>query len=107
MQREIESEITEIVNRETRAWDTQNVDLLMTIFHPDMVWPWPPDPTSHDPVDWVLIKGRYNYHRWKQGWQKLFDNYSLQHNHRTLQKIVISQEQGRVCCSRCRHSLGS
>jgi hypothetical protein len=32
-------EIEEIVNRETRAWDTQDVDLMLSIFHPDMVWP--------------------------------------------------------------------
>jgi hypothetical protein len=38
---EAENEIAEIVNRETRAWDTKDVDLLITIFHPDMVWPWP------------------------------------------------------------------
>jgi hypothetical protein len=30
-------EIKEIVNRETRAWDNCDADLLMTIFHPDMV----------------------------------------------------------------------
>ena len=35
----IESEIREILDRETRAWDTQDVELLMTVFHPDMVWP--------------------------------------------------------------------
>ncbi len=34
---EIKNQIEEIVNRETKAWDTQDVDLLMTIFHPDMV----------------------------------------------------------------------
>ena len=27
-----EIEITEIVNRETKAWDTQDVNLLITIF---------------------------------------------------------------------------
>jgi hypothetical protein len=27
-------EIEEIVNRETRAWDTGDVELLLTIFHP-------------------------------------------------------------------------
>ena len=47
-------EIEEIVNRETKAWDTKDVDLLMTIFHPDMVWPWPKTPQSHDPIDWIL-----------------------------------------------------
>ena len=36
------SEVTEIVDRETRAWDTKDVRLLLTVFHPDMVWPWPP-----------------------------------------------------------------
>jgi hypothetical protein len=29
------TDIEEIVNRETRAWDTQDVDLLTTVFHPD------------------------------------------------------------------------
>jgi hypothetical protein len=27
------NEIIEIVNRETKSWDTQAVDLLMTVFH--------------------------------------------------------------------------
>ncbi len=35
----IRKEIEEIVNRETKAWDTQDVETLLTIFHPDMVWP--------------------------------------------------------------------
>ena len=34
-------EIEEIVNREKRAWDTRDAELLLTVFHPDMVWPWP------------------------------------------------------------------
>jgi len=89
---DIKREIEEIVNRETRAWDTQDVDLLMTVFHPDMVWPWPRTPQSHDPIDWVLMLGRYDYARWKRGWQELFDTHSLAHNHRELKKIVISQE---------------
>jgi ketosteroid isomerase-like protein len=88
----ITREIEEIVNRETRAWDTQDADLLMTVFHPDMVWPWPRTPQSHDPLDWVMILGRYDYARWKSGWQELFDTHSLAHNHRELKKIVISKE---------------
>ena len=47
----IKDQINEIVDRETNAWDTQDVELLMTIFHPDMVWPWPKDAQSHNPVD--------------------------------------------------------
>jgi hypothetical protein len=33
----IESEIKEIVDRETQAWNQQDIDKLMSIFHPDMV----------------------------------------------------------------------
>lgn len=57
---EIKKQIEEIVNRETKAWDTQDVNLLMTILHPDMVWPWPRTNQSHDPMDWVLEIGRYD-----------------------------------------------
>ena len=55
-----EQEITEIVKRETKAWDTQDVNLLLSIFHHDMVWPWPKTPTSHDPLDWELVLGKFN-----------------------------------------------
>src|SRR6266496_2639422 len=88
----IQQEIEEIVNRETRAWDTQDVELLMTIFHPDMVWPWPRTEFSHDPVDWVLELGRYDYERWRAGWQQLFDTHRLVHNKREIIKIKISRE---------------
>lgn len=89
---EIQNQIEEIVDRETRAWDTQDIDLLMTFLHPDMVWPWPNSPNSHNPMNWVLDWGRYNYERWKQGWQTLFDTHAPKHNHREIKKIVISKE---------------
>lgn len=85
-------EIEEIINRETRAWNTQDVDLLMSILHPDMVWPWPRTSQSHDPLDWVLKIGRYNYKRWKEEWQHLFTTHKLVHNRREIKKIVISKE---------------
>lgn len=88
----IEEQIREIVHRETRAWDTQDLDLLMTVWHPDMVWPWPPTPQSHDPLTWVLVLGRYDHERWKRGWQELFDTHTLIHNRRVIRKIVISNE---------------
>ena len=47
----VRSEIEEIVDRERRAWDTRDVDLLLTAFHPDIVWPWPKTPLSHDPME--------------------------------------------------------
>ncbi|MCI0486890.1 MAG: nuclear transport factor 2 family protein, partial [Blastocatellia bacterium] len=89
---DVVSEIEEIVNRETRAWDSQDADLLMTVFHPDMVWPWPRTPASHDPTDWVMELGRYDYARWKSGWQELFDTHTLIHNRREIKKIVVSKE---------------
>jgi ketosteroid isomerase-like protein len=88
----IESEIEEMVNRETRAWDAQDVDLLMSLLHPDMVWPWPRTAQSHDPMDWVMEIGRYNYDRWRKGWQDLFDTHTLIHNKREIKKIVVSKE---------------
>ena len=85
-------QIEEIVNRETRAWDTQDVDLLMTIFHGDMVWPWPRTPQSHDPIDWIFELGRYDYERWKSSWQELFNTHRLVHNKREIKKIEISNQ---------------
>jgi ketosteroid isomerase-like protein len=88
----IKREIEEIVNRETRAWDTQDVDLLLSIFHPDMVWPWPKTSYSHDPMDWILTMGRYNYTCWKKEWQNLFNTHKLAQNKREIKKIVVSEE---------------
>ena len=89
---EVEKEIEEIVNRETRAWDTQDVDLLLTIFHPDMVWPWPPTAQAHDPVDWIFVLGRFNHTRWRREFTELFATHRLAHNRRELKKIVVSKE---------------
>ncbi len=90
--RDAAAEIEEIVNRETRAWDTQDVDLLLTIFHPDMVWPWPPDSVSHDPADWVLAQGRFHREKWRQGWADLFATHELVHNRRSIVRIAVSAE---------------
>ena len=57
--RTAEEEIREIVARETRAWNTKDPDLLLTVFHPDMVWVWPPTNQDHDPALWILPFGRY------------------------------------------------
>jgi ketosteroid isomerase-like protein len=87
-----EAEIEEIVNRETRAWDTKAVELLLSVLHPDMVWPWPPHARAHDPMEWVLVLGRYDRARWLHGWQQLFDTHQLVHNRRAIRRIVVSEE---------------
>ena len=84
--------IEELVQRETQAWDTQNVELLLSLFHPDMVWPWPPHADAHDPLEWVIVWGRFDRDRWGRGWQALFDNHDLVHNRRRLRRIEVSAE---------------
>lgn len=90
--RNVVAEIEEIVNRETRAWDTRDAGLLLSVFHPDMVWPWPPDARAHDPLDWVFVAGRYNHERWSRDWQTLFDTHELVHNRRVIRKVVVTAE---------------
>jgi hypothetical protein len=85
--------VQELVDRETRAWDSQDVNLLISVFHPDMAWPWPRTFQSHDPMDWVFVLGRYNRERWCKNWQNLFDTHTLAHNIREIRKIVISEEK--------------
>jgi methylmalonyl-CoA epimerase len=88
----VKDKIEEIVNRETRAWDRKDVELLMTVLHPDMVWPFPRTAQSHDPMGWVMVLGRYNYERWRKGWQELFDTHTLVHNRREIRKIEVSEQ---------------
>jgi methylmalonyl-CoA epimerase len=88
----VKDEIEEIVNRETRAWDRKDVQLLMTVLHPDMVWPFPRTAQSHDPMDWVMVLGRYDRERWRKGWQELFDTHRLVHNRREIKKIEVSEQ---------------
>ncbi len=87
-----EADIFDMVNRETRAWDTCDAGALVELFHPDMVWPWPKDEHAHDPVDWVSPMGRYDRERWKASWQSLFDAYALVHNRRIIVKITVTKE---------------
>jgi hypothetical protein len=66
--------------------------MLMSIFHPDMVWPWPRTSQSHDPIDWIFEIGRFNYERWKKGWAELFASHRLAHNICNIRKILVSEE---------------
>jgi hypothetical protein len=60
--------IEEMVHRETRAWNRQDAAALVDLFHPDMVWPWPPTGQDHDPASWVFVMGRFDRERWMRGW---------------------------------------
>ncbi|MDX1624113.1 MAG: nuclear transport factor 2 family protein [Gemmatimonadota bacterium] len=88
----VEREIEAMVHRETRAWDTRDAEALVDLFHPDMVWPWPPDPDAHDPMEWVFGLGRHDRKRWKAAWQELFDTHELVHNRREIRRIEVTDE---------------
>lgn len=85
-------EIEEMVHRETRAWDERDADALLDLFHPDMVWPWPPDPDAHDPAEWVFVLGRFDRERWKAAWEELFATHELVHNVREIRRIELTRE---------------
>jgi len=87
-----EKGIQAIVERETQAWDTQNVGLLLSIFHPDMVWPWPPTNLDHDPMTWVMVLGKFNRQRWERIYKEFFQEHTLVHNERETKKIEISED---------------
>src|SRR5438105_8645865 len=82
-----EAAIHEIVDRETRAWNTKDVPLLLGVFHPDMVWAWPATPTSHDPVDWLLVLGKFDAARWGALYEELFRTRTLVHNRRETVRV--------------------
>ncbi len=87
-----ELEIRVMVDRETLAWDTQDVELLLSLFHADMVWVWPPTSHDHDPLTWVMDLGRFDYPRWKRFYQAFFAAYALLHNRRTTRRIALSAQ---------------
>lgn len=87
-----EAPIRELIQRETRAWDTQDAELLVSCFHPAMVWPWPPTARSHDPMTWVIGYGRFDAARWRDRWQELFDTHVLVRNERAIRRIVVAPE---------------
>jgi ketosteroid isomerase-like protein len=84
--------IDALVHRETRAWDARDVGQLLSLFHPDMVWPWPPDARAHDPADWVFVLGRFDPQRWGRAWQELFATHDLVHNRRAIRRIAATAE---------------
>jgi hypothetical protein len=87
-----DAEILEVIDRETRAWDTQDADLLLSVFHPDLVWPWPSTYSSVDPVDWRLVLGRFDATRWRRFFDDLFAEHELVHNRRSVVRIEVSAE---------------
>ena len=85
-------EIRALVDAETAAWNARDANALVSLFHPDTVWPWPPDSAAHDPMKWVMPFGRFDRERWRCSWQALFDTHDLVHNRRETLRIVVSEQ---------------
>jgi ketosteroid isomerase-like protein len=85
-------EIEEIIAREIRAWETKDIGLLMTVYHPDMVWPWAPNTSAHDPMEWVMGVGRFDHDRWSAIFQRILDTQQVLSSKREIRKIAISTE---------------
>ena len=84
--------VIEMVERETAAWNRKDADALVGLFHPDMVWPWPPTPQDHDPMTWIMPMGRFDARRWRAMWQELFDTHELAVNERTIRRVEVTPE---------------
>ena len=88
----IESEIQEIIDKETAAWNTKSVNLLLSIFHHDMVWVWPTDPKNIDPMSWSSMLGKFDFDRWSTIYNNWFANFSPVKNIRKTQKVLVTKE---------------
>jgi ketosteroid isomerase-like protein len=89
----VRGQVQSLVDLETQGWNTKNPDLFLSMIHPDMVWPWPPNAHAHDPIDWVFVLGRFDHERWRKRWQELFDTHDLVHNRRDTVRIEVSAEE--------------
>jgi ketosteroid isomerase-like protein len=88
----VDRQIRALIDAETAAWNTRDAQALVSLFHPDTVWPWPPDAAAHDPMQWVMPMGRFDRERWRRSWQLLFDTHDLVHNNRKTLRIVVSEQ---------------
>jgi len=93
MQDDATESILDMVNRETEAWNRKDADTLLSLFHADMVWPWPSSPVSHDPAQWTTGMGRFDADRWRSAWQALFDSHDLVLNHREIVRVEITPQR--------------
>lgn len=87
-----EGDIQRVVDMETEAWNSKDAGTLVSLFHPDMVWPWPPNAHSHDPATWEFPQGRFNRERWTRIYEGFFASHELVHNIRETVRITISEE---------------
>lgn len=86
------NEVKEIIERETRAWNERNVELLLSIFHPDMVWVWPSDRKNLDPLSWQSFMGKFDHARWSKSYFEWFAKFDIVRNKRETKKVQLTEE---------------
>ena len=64
---------------------------MLSVFHPDTVWPYPKTSRSHDPMGWVPEWRRYDRERWLSRWQELFDTHELLRNVKETKMVEVSE----------------
>ncbi|MBI1356725.1 MAG: DUF4440 domain-containing protein [Acidobacteria bacterium] len=83
--------IEEIVHRESQAWDEGDVELLLSICHPDLVWVWPPSGFAGDLLAAKLQVSRFDPERWRAGWGGVLANELLR-NDRKIRKVTVAPD---------------
>lgn len=83
--------IKELVERETQAWNEGDVDLLLSLFHPDLIWIWPASGYAGDLLASQLQVSRFDPDRWQAGWSGILANELLV-NDRQILSITESPE---------------
>jgi hypothetical protein len=48
MMRSVEEQIGAMVDTETAARNARDAEALVSLFHPDTMWPWPPNAEARD-----------------------------------------------------------
>lgn len=81
-----------LVDAETAAWNARDAETLVSLFHPDTVWPWPPDSAARDPMQWVMPLGRFDRERWRRSWQVLLETHDVVHKKRETLRIGVSHQ---------------
>ncbi len=89
---QFEIEVQEIIDRETTAWTQKSTDLLLSIFHPNMVWVWPLDNKNYDPITWITPQGKFEYNKYLKIYSDWFAKFELIKNERIVKKITMTKE---------------
>ena len=95
----LEIKIKEIVDRDTDAWNNKDTEKLLSIFQPDMVWPWPRTFDSHDPVDWIFEVEGLIIKDIKKISNEFFKSHILVHNKKITQNSYLRPKRWCFCGS--------